>query len=183
MMFSLFQNLPYELRHEIWRYLIPEPRVVRAAHYLLPDKVYPKSTPPVLLHVCRESREFLLSPEIGFSMLLATPTFPATICANVKTDAIDFPLWTLLNGVKVLEFEAIIHLEIEGRCLRNEESADILRQLTKFPNLDTLSVVTPKAPAIDFLHLPPPIMGIYHQSPEWVETMQHDMEVAELYCC
>lgn len=112
-------------------------------------------------------------------MLLATASYPAAICANVRTDAIQIPLWAITHDViKVAELQTIVHLEF-GR-VRNEESADVLRLLMKLPNLETLSVVTPRAPGTDFLQHPRPVMSSKRHSPEWHETMRHQMDVADI---
>jgi hypothetical protein len=60
--FTLFPELPLELRNKIWKYTLPGPRYIEfVSMYEAGD--YPVSyphckdkTPPVALHVCRESR-------------------------------------------------------------------------------------------------------------------------------
>ncbi|KFX98427.1 hypothetical protein O988_04349 [Pseudogymnoascus sp. VKM F-3808] len=141
-MFSLFPNLPYELRHEIWRHFIPAPRVVKTRYDVTTGRILPGSAPPILLHVCKESRKFLLSAQRGFSMLFGTPPSPAAVCINVKTDAVQIDYYALkYNDIKDAELEAIIHLEIYGATLCNEVSTNIIRQLKRFQSLDTLSLV------------------------------------------
>ncbi|KFZ02979.1 hypothetical protein V502_11340 [Pseudogymnoascus sp. VKM F-4520 (FW-2644)] len=151
--FLLFSALPYELRHIIWRHCIPGTRIVKTRYDILSGRVLPGSAPPALLHVCHESRRFLLSPEMGFSMRFATPEIPGpgAVCINVKTDAVQIDFAALrLRHINAAELEAIVHLELYGASLHYGHAADVPRQLVKFRNLDTLSLlVPPPAP-----HLP-----------------------------
>ncbi|KFY42822.1 hypothetical protein V495_04327 [Pseudogymnoascus sp. VKM F-4514 (FW-929)] len=144
-MFSLFPNLPYELRHEIWRHHIPALRVVKTRYDVATGRVLPGSAPPVLLHVCQESRRFLLSAQIGFSMLFGTPTIPAAVCINVKTDVLEINYCALKNNdVEAAVFETIVNLQLYGTY--KESPQGILRQLAKFQNIGLLSLVTPPGP-------------------------------------
>ncbi|KAF8851885.1 hypothetical protein BDZ45DRAFT_678792 [Acephala macrosclerotiorum] len=54
--FTLFTNLPYELRFIIWR-LSLSPRVVEIIESELRTGFYSQAAPPTALHVCRESRQ------------------------------------------------------------------------------------------------------------------------------
>lgn len=90
---------------------------------------------------------------MGFSMRLATPESPGpgAVCINVKTDAVQIDFAALrLRHINAAGLEAIVHLELYGASLHDGHTADVLRQLVQFRNLDTLSlVVPPPAP-----HLP-----------------------------
>lgn len=89
---------------------------------------------------------------MGFSMRFATPESPGgAVCINVKTDAVQIDYAALrLCHINAAELEAIVHLELYGASLHDGHTADVLRQLVKFRNLDTLSLlVPPPAP-----HLP-----------------------------
>ena len=164
-MFSQFSELPYELRRKIWRQHIPGPRVVRARYDVGTGQILPGSAPPVLLHVCLESRGFLLSNEIGFTLRFSTSENPPLICVNVKTDAVqmdyDAFLWNAIEGAQV---RGIIHLELYGATLHNQESANVLDQIAKFQDLETLSLVAPRAPLTE------PLDGqIRDNHDRWVE--------------
>jgi hypothetical protein len=85
-------------------------------------------------------------------MLFGTSANPATVCVNAKTDAVQIYYDALkYNNIKTAEFETIVHLELCGCSLYNEDSADILRQLVKFQNLDTVSLVAPSKPFLESL--------------------------------
>ncbi|OBT80900.1 hypothetical protein VF21_00168 [Pseudogymnoascus sp. 05NY08] len=85
-------------------------------------------------------------------MQFGTSASPAAVCINTKTDAVQIDYYALkYNDIKTTEFETIVHLELYGVSLYDEESVDILRQLRKFQNLDTISLVTPLKPPLGFL--------------------------------
>lgn len=81
-------------------------------------------------------------------MQFGTSANPATVCINAKNDAVQISYYALMyNDIRTAEFETIVHLELYGSSLYNEEPVDILRQLVKFQNLETISLLTPPRPS------------------------------------
>ncbi|TVY12843.1 hypothetical protein LARI1_G009002 [Lachnellula arida] len=58
--FTLFPNLPTELQIKIWRRALPGPRIIQF-HYLNGTFSFHGARPPLVLHICRTSREVALS--------------------------------------------------------------------------------------------------------------------------
>jgi hypothetical protein len=72
-----FQQLPTEIRLMIWKYVgMAEPRVVAVDHSTAPfksnihkRKLFVREKPPILLHICQESRQLALSQYGSFFRL------------------------------------------------------------------------------------------------------------------
>ena len=66
--FHNFPNLPIELRLRIWIFAMPPPRIVDGIYYLAykTSKTTDRASPtvPKLLHVCRESRNEMLTRDL-----------------------------------------------------------------------------------------------------------------------
>jgi hypothetical protein len=109
---------------------------------------------------------------MGFSMEFSTLNYPATVCLNATTDAIQINYDALKNNdVDTAVFRNIVHLELYGSF--NEETAEgILRQLVKFKNLDTLSLVTPPWPFAGAL------VQLSDSSSDRVMFLKHGLEVS-----
>ena len=58
--FTLFPNLPAELRIKIWRYSLPGPRIIEAAYHDLSFS-FNGAHPPPVFQACRDSRNVALS--------------------------------------------------------------------------------------------------------------------------
>jgi hypothetical protein len=83
-------------------------------------------------------------------MQFGTSANPATVCVNAKNDAVQISYYALMyNDIRTAEFETIVHLELYGSSLYNEEPVDILRQLVKFHNLETISLLTPPRRSVE----------------------------------
>jgi hypothetical protein len=57
--FQMFLNLPTEIRLQIWESVLPGPRVIKIGLSTMHQRIT-NCAPPVLLHVCRESRKVVL---------------------------------------------------------------------------------------------------------------------------
>lgn len=85
--FTVFMSLPVELRLKIWKYLLPDPRIL-PIHYNRRSFQYTSdSAPPVLLHICPESRDFFLET---YSLLTLSPRHPSTIYVDFLRDTLFF---------------------------------------------------------------------------------------------
>jgi len=90
-MFTLFPNLPVELRFKIWKEAQPEAHVIdiifREDH---PDESFSTATPPILLFVCRESRsETLKIYKVLSKSMKSNPTsVPRPIYINPLEDTL-----------------------------------------------------------------------------------------------
>jgi hypothetical protein len=85
--FYKFQDLPTEIRNEIWQYCLPGPRVIEIRN----NRDIPGATSicriPPILHVCRESREMALKIyELSFGM----DNQPGQIWVNFERDIVYF---------------------------------------------------------------------------------------------
>lgn len=80
-------------------------------------------------------------------MQFGTPTNPAAVCINPKTDAVQVDYYALkCNAIRTAELKTIIHLELYGDLLKHEISPDIMRHLVKFKELETLSLIAAAPP-------------------------------------
>ena len=59
--FTLFPNLPTELRIKIWQYSLLGPRIIEAAYLPEPFFSFNGAHPPPVFQACRESRDVALS--------------------------------------------------------------------------------------------------------------------------
>ncbi|OBT69234.1 hypothetical protein VE03_01983 [Pseudogymnoascus sp. 23342-1-I1] len=67
------------------------------------------------------------------------------VCMNVKTDAVQIDFAAVRNNdINATELEAIAHLELYGASLYDGPAVDVLHQVMKFKNLDTLSLLIPR---------------------------------------
>jgi hypothetical protein len=76
--FQLFPKLPVEIRHIIWRFAIPGPRVIQVEASASFDIFQPRGNIPGILQANRESREIaikVLKPSFQTSYLKGAYTF------------------------------------------------------------------------------------------------------------
>lgn len=88
--FTLFPELPSEMRLKIWRHIFPGPRIVG----IQPSFTHSRFTgwksmdwPPLVLQITHESREEALK---YYRLSFATASEPATIYFNFRTDTLRF---------------------------------------------------------------------------------------------
>jgi hypothetical protein len=81
--FTKFPDLPSELRREIWKYLLPGPRVIiiagppRTSYRRIEGRCFVDGIKtPELLHICQESRDFALERyRLSFGPHLSSPVY------------------------------------------------------------------------------------------------------------
>lgn len=94
--FTLFPDLPSELRIKIWALAQPGPRIIKVMkNELMYGGVSSATSPPVLLHVCRESRyetlkvfSLLLEGSTTFALHPVEDDVPQSIYVNPKIDTV-----------------------------------------------------------------------------------------------
>lgn len=93
-MFTYFPKLPVELRLQIWKHTLPGPRVIDVnVDYVSPfhpknhekDFIQLNCSPPVVLHICQESREVALNM---YTLRLNTTSAPSPAPLDPETDNI-----------------------------------------------------------------------------------------------
>jgi hypothetical protein len=160
--FTLFNDLPLELRRQIWTLALPGPRVVDVR---LRQKSTPSSTGktfpvsrfvssrehPVVLHVCRESRsEALLHYVLAFALGTRKKS-PAQIYIDFAIDTVWFDHMAYFpNSTNSLQSSTVLHAA-EFSKIRYLAIRDHLNYYTGkpprlmpsyFPALEVISLVT-----------------------------------------
>jgi len=99
--FTVFTELPFELRLKIWNYIAPGPRTVGLTHshqrakrrgisvtFFHNRAAWTSSDPvPVILHICRESRTEALK---SFKMTFGSHWFPGEVYFDFEKDTLHF---------------------------------------------------------------------------------------------
>jgi 2EXR family len=127
--FELFNELPKELRLPIWQLLLNDigHRVVEIRPKIKEDKTVKywqsHTSPPVLLGVCRESRNETLR---FYTLAFGMPNVPATIPINFKLDTLfinfkDIPETELQQGIKHIEMSIGLNERVEIKNLAINE--------------------------------------------------------------
>ncbi|RDW66675.1 hypothetical protein BP5796_09424 [Coleophoma crateriformis] len=160
--FTSFLHLPLELRTKIWRYSLPEPRVV-PVQYNRRFEQYTSNTPqPALLHTSREARRVFLEK---YDRLVLSPKYPSTVYVNFETDTIYFhDLDCSPDGDLALDLASSPHADRILNIAIDSELWEILRafkleslsELGLLRNLKTIALVEPrsldvKGPPMDWM--------------------------------
>jgi hypothetical protein len=148
--FTLFTSLPSELRIKIWKYSLPEPRVV-PVRYNRAAKQYTSTTaPPALLHVCSESRSLFLST---YTKFVLSPKYDSAVFVDFERDHIFFDnLDCSPEGDLSLDLAKSPHRDRILSCAIDSQVWEILRvfkydslsEVKLMPNLRTIALVMPK---------------------------------------
>lgn len=85
--FSLFPNLPSELRIKIWRVAFPGPRCVAVRYNKQHAQYTSDGPPPTLLQTCAESRNIFLST---YEKLMFSPKHESSVYVDFSRDTIYF---------------------------------------------------------------------------------------------
>lgn len=103
-------------------------------------------------------------------MQFGSPANPSAVCINAKADAVQINYDALKNNdIEAAVFETVVHLELYGTFFKDSPEK-ILRQLVKFKNLDTLSLVTPPGPVTESL-------GQDQDFADWAPIVAHGFHV------
>lgn len=145
--FVQFKQLPTELRHAIWKFALPGPRVVEVVPSYAAQKCQKLQLNvgmPALMHVCRESRQIALSK---YSVKLANKNVLPLDCARFdpKEETIYVPdvsiAITDVYSEKLFSDEAInsiqwLAINAENLCDQERNFAPV--DFTKFSSLKAL---------------------------------------------
>jgi len=86
---ATFNHLPFELRRYIWNAALPGPRVIEISTCNAPRPLPDAWKPPVVLHICHESREVALE---RYSQSFATSTRPNGVWIYPKLDIVNLTI-------------------------------------------------------------------------------------------
>ncbi|CAL3967975.1 unnamed protein product [Diplocarpon coronariae] len=141
--FHCFGLLPAELRHEIWRLLLPSKRVVKVDYNIQTGRFYTSTPLPANMRVCRESR---LKAMDLYPLHFGTLGHPAMVRANLEIDIIQLDWDPLrLNTIPRQTLKQIRHLKLGGRELQRASTDTILARLQDFRSLEIVYLVSPPA--------------------------------------
>jgi hypothetical protein len=85
--FTLFEQLPSELRIKIWKFVLPGPRVVSVRFNRGAQQYTSSTTPPILLRACPESRNLALET---YTNLILSPEYESSVFVDFTRDTIFF---------------------------------------------------------------------------------------------
>lgn len=85
--FPLFAQLPYELRLKVWECALPGPRIVPVRYNRTQKQYTSGAPPPILLHICTESRHKFLSIYEKFKL---SQSYESSIFVDFTRDTIFF---------------------------------------------------------------------------------------------
>ncbi len=145
--FTLFTNLPSELRIKIWKHSFPAPRVVPVRFQRDSGQYTSNSAPPTLLHVSSESRSILLST---YTKLMLSPKYNSIVFVNFDIDTIFFDsLDCSPDGDLSLDLVRSPHKDRILSCAIDSQVWEVLRafkydplsEVTTMPNLRTIALV------------------------------------------
>ncbi|RDW62368.1 hypothetical protein BP6252_11801 [Coleophoma cylindrospora] len=152
--FTGFPHLPFELRTKIWRYSLPEPRVV-PVQYNRRFEQYTSNTPqPALLHTSREARRMFLEK---YNTLILSPKYPSTVYVNFETDTIYFyNLDCSPDGDLARDLASSPYADRILNIAFDSELWDVLRtfkfesttEVGLLTNLKTIALVEPRGPDV-----------------------------------
>jgi hypothetical protein len=111
--FTLFPELPKELRLKIWEFA-QEPRIVEVCQTQDSAAFYSPTAPPTLLHISRESRHIALQ---NYALSFPNGDHLATIYYNPSIDILYFPAWCDDRG-SIRHFERNTSPEARGKIKR-----------------------------------------------------------------
>jgi hypothetical protein len=111
--FTLFPQLPKELRLKIWEFA-QEPRIVEVCQTQDSAAFYSPTALPMLLHISRESRHIALQ---NYALSFPNGDQPATIYYNPSIDILYFPAWCDDRG-SIWYFERNTSPEARGKIKR-----------------------------------------------------------------
>ncbi|KAL2065513.1 hypothetical protein VTL71DRAFT_3183 [Oculimacula yallundae] len=140
--FSLFNNLPKEVRLMIWPLNLPGERDVKVHYNIQTGRFHSPTPAPTNLQVCRESRceaikEWLLQ--------FGTPGHSAQIRANFLVDQIEIEFDPIrLKAIPDHAYRNIVRLVVGGKDLQRIPTDRLLAQLQDFRNLKHLTLVAPE---------------------------------------
>ncbi|KAF4624892.1 hypothetical protein G7Y89_g13276 [Cudoniella acicularis] len=145
--FSLFVELPLELRIKIWGNAFPEPRVVPVRYNRHQKQYTSDAAPPVLLHICTESRDIFLSTyeKLRLSQKYDSAIFVDFSCDTIFFDSLDcspegdlsYDLATSLQSHKILSCAIDSQVWEVLRVFRY----DALSEVKLLRNLKTIALV------------------------------------------
>lgn len=147
--FHLFSHLPPELRRKIWRHALPSPRTmsidfIQRAHHPTP-RFESNHPPPVLLHVCHESREVALGNyELTFRAHgPAAPSAPGGFYFDFRGDTLCFTRETMpLRIVLFLEDMCPSDVaKVRYLAVGTELPKDAVKYITRFHGLEVFSLI------------------------------------------
>lgn len=148
-------SLPQELRHQIYSYCLPKPRILRVAldfSSLHAQLLGPFSRIPLLLHICQDTRIFALSNfELGFAAdpeLTSTEASQETQADNddkEEEDDDDISEEEIRRDLEVFGDEEYAEATLQG--LRKEREQRIPAQNSRTfywnPSIDTIYLMSP----------------------------------------
>jgi len=145
--FTLFTNLPSELRIKIWKHSSPPPRVVPVRFQRNSGQYTSNSAPPTMLHVSSESRSIFLS---NYTKLMLSPKYNSIVFVNFDIDTIFFDsLDCSPDGDLSLDLARSPHRDRILSCAIDSQVWEVLRvfkydplsEVTMMPNLRTIALV------------------------------------------
>ncbi|KAK0111503.1 hypothetical protein ONS95_001858 [Cadophora gregata] len=150
--FQRFSSLPVELRITVWRFALPDPRLVKVNYNVQTGRFYSTAKTPVSLQICQESRHEARNWELHFG----TVGHPPQIRANLNIDTIQLEWEPIrVQAVPTRELHRIRHLAVGGMDIQRVEADTILAQLLSFRKLEHLTLVSPP---------PEPLCARYHST-------------------
>lgn len=154
--FHSFPRLPPELRRKIWRHALPSPRTmsvdfIQRSRHSAPE-FEPNQPPPMLLHVCHESREVALE---NYELVFRSQNPPGASSQGASGAPLggfyfDFRGDTLCFTRETMPLRIVLFLEdmdlAEVRRVRylavgTELPKDVMKYITQFHGLEVFSLI------------------------------------------
>jgi hypothetical protein len=139
--FHSFNDLPPEIRLEVWALNPPSPRLVRVHYDVHIGKFWTTTPSPANLLVCAESRH---EAEKKWPLRFGTRGHLPTVRTNLDIDTIQLSWDPLrLRAVSKEDLSGITSLEIGGIELQRASAETILLSILTMANLKDFSIISP----------------------------------------
>lgn len=139
--FHSFSKLPIEIRLEIWKNILPGPRLIQVHYDVRVGKFWTTTPSPAKLLVCSESRYEMLKE---WPLRFATRGHSPLVRANLDIDTVRLSWNPLrLRAISQEDLCSIISLEVGGKEVQRASAEAILQSILTMPNLKDFSLVSP----------------------------------------